>query len=175
VTRRNLAVVVLVVAVLVLARCSGDIEGLFRTGNAYGNQPFRNGSFLITTTSLALDVPEIDAGAAAKSHGVTSYKPKNGHFIVFYATATNVSFTSASMPSASTTLTDAAGTTYKAAGPYVGAMGQGFDQKQLPGMTRSGWFAFDVPESTQTMLKTLNVQSDPRQGTTNPPTLVKFG
>ena len=173
-TRRNLALVALVVGVLMLARCSGDIEGLYRTGTAYSNQPFRNGSFLVASTSLAWEVQEIDAGAAAKSHGVMSYKPKNGHFIVFYATATNVSFGSASMPSATTTLTDAAGKKYKAAGPFVGAVGQGFDQKQLPGTTRAGWFAFDVPESL-TMLKTLNVQSDPRQGTTNPPTLVKFG
>ncbi|MEO8557352.1 MAG: hypothetical protein ABI474_11860 [Actinomycetota bacterium] len=173
-TRRNLAMVVLLVSVLVLARCSGDIGGLFRTGTAYGNQPFRNGSFLITTTSLAYDTQEIDPGAAAKSRGVTAYQPKNGQFIVFYATATNVSFAPASMPSASTTLTDAAGKTYQAAGPFAGAVGQGFDQKQLPGTTQSGWFAFDVPESL-TMPKTLNVQSDPRQGTTNPPTLVKFG
>ncbi|MEP7018833.1 MAG: hypothetical protein ABI899_12540 [Actinomycetota bacterium] len=173
-TRRNLALVSLAVALLVLARCGGDIGGLFRTGTAYGNQPFRNGSFLITTTSLAYDIQSIDAGAAAKSHGVTSYKPKNGQFIVFNATATNVSFASASMPSASTTLTDAAGKTYKAAGPFVGAVGQGFDQKQPPGMTHAGWFVFDVPESL-TMPKTLSVQSDPRQGTTNPPTSVKFG
>lgn len=174
VTRRNLALVALVVVLLALARCGGDIEGMFRTGNANGNQPFRNGSFLITTTELAYDVQAIDAGAAAKSHGVTSYKPKNGQFIVFHATATNVSFASASMPSASTTLTDAAGKTYQAAGPFVGAVGQGFDEKQLPGTTRAGWFAFDVPESL-TMPKTLNVQSDPSQGTTNSPTLVKFG
>ena len=127
VTRRNLAVVALVVAVLVLARCSGDIAGLFRTGTVNGNEPFHN-----------------------------------------------VSFGSASLPSAMTTLTDAAGKTYKAAGPFVGAVGQGFDQKQLPGMTQSGWFAFDVPVSL-TMPMTVNVQSDRRQGTTNPPTLVKFG
>ena len=174
VTRRNLAVVALVVAVLVLARCSGDIVGLGRTGTANGNETFHNGSFLITTTSFAYDIQEIDTGAAATLHGVTSYKPKDGQFIVFNATATNVSFGSASMPSAMSTLTDAAGKTYKAAGPFVGAVGQGFDQKQLPGTTQSGWFAFDVPESL-TMPKTLNVQSDPRQGTTNPPTLVKFG
>jgi hypothetical protein len=174
VTRRNLAVVALVVAVLVLARCSGDIVGLGRTGTVNGNEPFHNGSFLITVSGLAYDTQEIVPGAAAKSRGVTAYKPKNGQFIVFYATATNVSFGSASMPSAITTLTDAAGKTYTAAGPYVGAMGQGFDEKQLPGTTHSGWFAFDVPVSL-TMPKTLNVQSDPRQGTTNPPTLVKFG
>ncbi len=174
VTRRNLALVALVVVLLGLARCGGDIGGLFRTGTAYGNQPFRNGSFLITTTALAYDIQAINAGAAAKSQGVRSYKPKNGQFIVFHATATNVSFSSASMPSASTTLTDAAGKTYKAAGPFIGAEGQGFDEKQLPGTTRSGWFVFDVPESL-TMPKTLNVQSDPSQRTTNPPTLVKFG
>jgi hypothetical protein len=60
------------------------------------------------------------------------------------------------------------------AGPYFGALGQGFDTKQLPGTTRSGWFAFDVPESV-TDITTLNVQSDPLPGTTNPPTLVRFG
>ena len=56
----------------------------------------------------------------------------------------------------------------------MGAAGQGFDQKQLPGTTRSGWFVFDVLESL-TDMTTLNVQSDPHPGTTNPPTLVKFG
>ncbi len=57
-------------------------------------------SFLVTVSSVVYDTQEIDTGAAAKSRGVTAYKPMNGQFIVFYATATNVSFRSASMPSA---------------------------------------------------------------------------
>jgi hypothetical protein len=147
---------------------------LGRTDAAQSFQTFRNGSFLITVTGLAYGVQEIDIDAAAKSRGVSAYKPKNGQFIVFYATATRVGFGRASMPSTSSTLTDASGKKYTAAGPYVGAVGQGFDENQLPGTTHSGWFVFDVPESV-TMPKTLNVQSDPRPGTTNPPTLVRFG
>ncbi|HEY8654164.1 MAG TPA: hypothetical protein VIL87_13915 [Dermatophilaceae bacterium] len=166
--------VAVLVAVLALARCGGDVVALGRTDAAQSFQTFRNGSFLITVTGLAYGVQEIDIDAAAKSRGVSAYKPKNGQFIVFYATATRVGFGRASMPSTSSTLTDASGKKYTAAGPYVGAVGQGFDENQLPGTTHSGWFVFDVPESV-TMPKTLNVQSDPRPGTTNPPTLVRFG
>jgi len=174
VNRRRVAVVVAVlVAVLALARCGGDVVALGRTDAAQSFQTFRNGSFLITVTDLAYAVQEIPVDAAAKSRGVSAYKPKNGQFIVFYATATRVGFGRASMPSTSSTLLDAAGKKYAAAGPFVGAVGQGFDEDQLPGTTHSGWFVFDVPESA--MPKTLNVQSDPQPGTTNPPTLVRFG
>jgi hypothetical protein len=172
--RRVAVVVVLLVAVLALARCGGDVVALGRTDLANSSETFRNGSFLIKVTGLAYSVQEMDVDAAAKSRGVSAYKPKNGQFIVFYATATRVGFGRASMPSTSSTLSDATGKKYPAAGPFVGAVGQGFEEDQLPGTTHSGWFAFDVPESV-TMPKTLNVQSDPRPGTTNPPTLVKFG
>jgi hypothetical protein len=172
--RRVAVVVVLLVAVLALARCGGDVVALGRTDLANSSETFRNGSFLIKVTGLAYSVQEMDVDAAAKSRGVSAYKPKNGQFIVFYATATRVGFGRASMPSTSSTLTDAAGKKYTAAGPFVGVVGQGFDEIQQPGTTHSGWFAFDVPESV-TMPKTLNVQSDPHPGTTNPPTLVRFG
>lgn len=173
--RRRVAVVVAVlVAVLALARCGGDVAALGRTDVANSDQTFRNGSFLITVTGLAYGVQEIGVDAPAKSGGASAYKPKNGQFIVFYATATRVGFGRASLPSTSSTLTDATGKTYTAAGPFVGGFGQGFDENQLPGTTHSGWFVFDVPESV-TMPKTLNVQSDPHPGTTNPPTLVRFG
>jgi hypothetical protein len=175
VTKRRVAVVVAVlVAVLALARCGGDVVALGRTDAAQSFQTFRNGSFLITVTDLAYAVQEIPVDAAAKSRGVSAYKPKNGQFIVFYATATRVGFGRASMPSTSSTLLDAAGKQYTAAGPFVGAVRQGFDEDQLPGTTRSGWFVFDVPESV-TMPKTLNVQSESQPGTTNPPTPVRFG
>jgi hypothetical protein len=175
VNRRRVATwVAVVVAVLALARCGEDVVALGRTDAAQSFQTFRNGSFLITVTDLAYGVQEIPVDAAAKSRGVSAYKPKNGQFIVFYATATRVGFGRASMPSTSSTLSDAAGKKYTAAGPYVGALGQGFDESQLPGTTHSGWFVFDVPESV-TMPKTLYVQSDPHPGTTNPPTLVRFG
>ena len=174
VSRRRVAVVVVaLVAVLALARCGGDVVALGRTDAAQSFQTFRNGSFLITVTDLAYAVQEIPVDAAAKSRGVSAYKPKNGQFIVFYATATRVGFGRASMPSTSSTLLDAAGKKYAAAGPFLGAVGQGFDEDQLPGTTHSGWFVFDVPESA--MPKTLNVQSDPQPGTTNQPTLVRFG
>ena len=172
--RRVVVVVAVLVAVLALARCGGEVVALGRTDIANSDQSFRNGSFLITVTGLAYGVQEIDVDAAAKSRGVSAYQPKNGQFIVFYATATRVGFGRASMPSTSSTLTDAIGKNYLAAGPYVGAVGQGFDEDQLPGTTHSGWFVFDVPESV-TMPKTLNVQSDPQPGTANPPTLVRFG
>jgi hypothetical protein len=173
--RRRVAVVVAVlVAVLALARCGGDVVALGRTGAAQSFQTFRNGSFLITVTQLAYGVRELPVDAAAKARGVSAYKPKNGQFIVFYAMATRVGFGRASMPSTSSTLLDATGKKYTAAGPFVGAVGQGFDENQLLGTTHSGWFVFDVPESV-TMPKTLNVQSDPQPGTTNPPTLVRFG
>ena len=173
--RRKVAVAVaVVVAVLALARCGGDVVALGRTDAAQSFQTFRNGSFLITVTDLAYGVQEIPVDAAAKSPRAGAYKPKNGQFIVFYATATRVGFGRASMPSTSSTLSDAAGKAYPAAGPFVGAVGQGFDEDQLPGTTHSGWFVFDVPESL-TMPKTLNVQSDPRAGTTNLPTIVRFG
>ena len=174
--RRRVAVVVAVlVAALALARCGGDVVALGRTDAAQSFQTFRNGSFLITVTDLAYSVQEMPVDAAATSRGVSAYKPKNGQFIVFYATATRVGFGRASMPSRSSTLTDATGKKYTSAGPFVGAVGQGFDEDQLPGSTHSGWFAFDVPESVLSMLKTLNVQSDPSPGTSNPPTLVRFG
>jgi hypothetical protein len=175
VNRRKVAVLVaMLVAVLALARCGGDVVALGRTDVANSDQTFRNGSFLITVTGLAYGVKEIDVSAAAKSGGASAYKPKNGQFIVFYAKATRIGFGRASMPSTSSTLSDATGKKYTAAGPYPGALGQGFDESQLPGTTHSGWFVFDVPESL-TMPKTLNVQSDPHPGTTNPPTLVRFG
>jgi hypothetical protein len=175
VNRRRVAVVVAVlVAVFVLARCGGDVVALGRTDAAQSFQTFRNGSFLITVSTLEYGVQELPVDAAAKSRGISAYKPKNGQFIVFYATATRVGFGRVSMPSTSSTLLDATGMKYTAAGPFVGAVGQGFDEDQLPGTTHSGWFVFDVPESVS-MPKTLNVQSDPRPGTTNPPTLVKFG
>jgi len=173
--RRAAVVVALLVAVLALARCGGDVVALGRTDAAYSSQTFRNGSFLITVTGLAYSVEELPVDAATKSRGVSAYKPKNGQFIVFYATAARVGFERASMPSTSSTLTDATGKKYAAAGPFVGAVGQGFDEDQLPGTTHSGWFAFDVPESVLPMVKTLNVQSDPQPGTANPPTLVMFG
>jgi len=172
--RTVLAVIALLVAVSALARCGGDVVALGRTDAANSSQTFRNGSFLITVPGLSYAVEEIPVDAAAKSRGVSAYKPKNGQFIVFHATATRVGFGAASMPSTSSTLLDATGKTYLAAGPFVGAVGQGFDEDQMTGTTHSGWFVFDVPESV-TMPKTLNVQSDPRPGTTNPPTLVKFG
>jgi len=175
VNRRTVAVVVAVlVAVLALARCGGDVVALGRADVANSDQTFRNGSFLITVTEVAYGVQELPVDASAKSRGASAYKPKNGQFIVFYATATRVGFGRASMPSTSSTLSDAAGKKYPTAGPYVGALGQGFDENQLPGTTHSGWFVFDLPESV-TMPKTLNVQSDPHPGTTNPPTLVRFG
>ena len=175
-SRRRLAIVVVavVVAVVGLVRCGGDVVGLTRTGTANSDQAFRNGSFLIRATSVAYGVREIDVDAAAKARGVSAHKPGNGQFIVFYAEATNVGLASASMPSTASTLSDAAGKTYPAAGPFVGVVGQGFDQRQLPGTGRSGWFAFDVPESV-TDITTLNVQSDPSPDTTNPPTRVRFG
>jgi len=71
------------------------------------------------------------------------------------------------MPSTGSTLLDAAGKKYAAGGPYVGGVGEGSDENQLPGTTRSGWFVFDVPESV-TLLKTLNVQSNPHPDTTRP-------
>jgi hypothetical protein len=115
--RRRVAVVVAVlVAVLALARCGGDVVALGRTDLANSDQSFRNGSFLITVTEVAYGVREL----------------------------------------------------------AVGAVGQGFDEDQLPGTTHSGWFVFDMPESV-TMPKTLNVQSDPQPGTSNPPTHVRFG
>lgn len=175
VTRRRVAVVVaVVVAVLALARCGGDVVALGRTDVANSDEAFRNGSFLITVTGLAYGVQQIDVSAAAKSRGVTAYKPKNGQFIVFYAQATNVGFARASMPSTGSTLLDAAGKKYAAGGPYVGGVGEGSDENQLPGTTRSGWFVFDVPESV-TLLKTLNVQSNPHPDTTNRPTRVRIG
>jgi hypothetical protein len=167
-------VVAVLVAVLALARCGGDIVALGRTDAAQSFQTFRNGSFLITVTDLAYGVQEIPVDAAAKSRGVSAYRPKNGQFIVFHATATCVGLGRASMPSTSSTLLDAAGKKYRAAGPYLGAVGQGFDESQLSGTTHSGWFVFDVPESV-TMPKSLNVQSDSHPGTANPPTHVRFG
>lgn len=140
-------VVGVLVAVLALARCGGDVVALGRTDVANSDQTSRNGSFLITVTGVAYGVQEIGIDAAAKSRGVSAYKPKNGQFIVFYGTATCVGFGRATMPSTSSTLTDATGKKYTAAGPFVGAVGQGFDEDQLPGTTHSGWFVFDIPES----------------------------
>src|SRR5664280_2587652 len=85
VNRRRVAVVVAVlVAVLALARCSGDVVALGRTDIANSDQTFRNGSFLITVTGLVYGVQEMDVDASAKSRGASVYKPKNGQFIVFY-------------------------------------------------------------------------------------------
>ena len=58
----------------------------------------RNGSFLITVTSVAYGVQQIDVDAAAKSRGVSAYQPKNGQIIVFNADVTRVGFASASPP-----------------------------------------------------------------------------
>lgn len=175
--RRVVLVVAVLVAVLALARCGGDVVALGRTDAANSDQAFRNGSFLIKVSGLGYAVEQIDVDAP-QAGGLAAHKPKSGQFIVFYAEATNVGFTRASMPSASSTLSDAAGKKYPAAGPFIGGdvrgAVQGFDEEQLPGTTRSGWFVFDVPESV-TSPTTLNVQSDPNPATTNPPTLVKFG
>jgi hypothetical protein len=56
VNRRAVAGVAAVVAVLALARCGGDIAALGRTGTANADETFRNGSFLITVTSIGWDV-----------------------------------------------------------------------------------------------------------------------
>src|SRR5450631_3845397 len=97
VNRRSVAIVVAVlVAVLALARCGGDVVALGRTNVANSDQTFRNGSFLITVTGVAYGVQEIGIDAAVKSHGASAYKPKNGQFIVFYATVTHVGFGEAS-------------------------------------------------------------------------------
>ena len=69
-----------VVAVLALARCGGDVVALGRTDLANGDQTFRNGSFLITTTGLAYGGQEIGVDAAGKSRGASAYKPENGQF-----------------------------------------------------------------------------------------------
>ena len=87
------------VAVLALARCGGDVVALGRTEAAQSFQTFRNGSFLITVTALAYAVQEIDVDAAAKSRGMSAYKPKNGQFLIFYATATRVGFGRAAISS----------------------------------------------------------------------------
>jgi len=172
--RRVVVVVAILVAVLALARCGGDVVALGRTDAANSDQTFRNGSFLIHMSGVAYGIRELPVDPSAQSRGLSAYKPKNGQFIVFYADATRVGFGQGSMPSTSTTLSDANGKKYPAAGPFAGAAGQGFDESQLPGTTHSGWFVFDVPESV-TMPKTLNVQSDPHPGTSNPPTLVRYG
>ena len=108
VNRRRLAIVAIavVVAVVGLVRCGGDIVGLGRTGTANSDQAFRNGSFLTRVTSLAYGVQEIGVDAAARARGVSAYKPRNGQFIVFYAEATNVGLTATSMPSTASSLSD---------------------------------------------------------------------
>ena len=77
-------VVALLVAVLALARCGGDVVALGRTDLANSSQTFRNGFFLITVTGLAYAVQEIPVDAAAKSRGVSAYKPKNGEFGIIH-------------------------------------------------------------------------------------------
>jgi len=73
----------------------------------------------------------------------------------------------------SSTLSNAAGKKYTAAGPYVGAVGKDLDENQPPCTAHSGWFVRRT--RIRHIPKTLNVKSDPQPGTTNPPTLVRFG
>ena len=73
--RRVAVIVAVLVAVLALARCGGDVVALGRTDVANSDQTFRNGSFLITVTGLAYGVQEIGVDAAAKSRGASAYKP----------------------------------------------------------------------------------------------------
>lgn len=135
-------------------------------------RPFRNGSFEITVTKVLLGVPLIDVDATAKSGGVKGYEPKNGQFIVVYASAKNVGRKPASMSSTDSTLTDGQGTEFAAGGPYLmGVVGQGFGEQQQPGTTRSGWIAFDVPPSV-TKVGSVTIQSDAYLGSTNVPTSV---
>src|SRR5450631_4198578 len=70
--RRVAEVVAVLVAVLVLTRCGGDVVALGRTEVANSDQTFRNGSFLITVTGLAYGVQEIGVDVAAKSRGVSA-------------------------------------------------------------------------------------------------------
>jgi len=75
--RPRVAVLVAVlVAILAIARCGGDVVALGRTDLANSDQTFRNGSFLITVTGLAYGVQEIDVDAAAKSRGSAPTNPR---------------------------------------------------------------------------------------------------
>src|SRR5450631_2016855 len=72
VNRRSVAIVVAVlVAVLALARCGGDVVALGRTDVANSDQMFRNGSFRITVTGVVHGVQDTDVDAVAKSDGAS--------------------------------------------------------------------------------------------------------
>jgi hypothetical protein len=180
--------VLLAVAALALAGCgAGDGAKLSQLGASTNgqsagarvplpasNEPFRSGSFVVQVTGIDYAVTQIDVEGPVKTGGVTGHKPSSGQFTMFYLTATNVSEHAASMSSTSSTVSDTAGHRYTAVGPLAGAAGQGFGVSQRPGTTRSGWFAFDVPESA-TLVPVLTVQTDASRGTTTAPTPVQFG
>jgi hypothetical protein len=174
----------LTIAALTLAGCgAGDGTTLSQlkapangqaTALPASNEPFRSGSFVVQVAGISYAVPQIEVSATAEAGGAAAYKPTSGSFTMFYVTATNVGQDPASMSSSSSTVVDTAGKVYTSVGPYAGAVGQGFGVSQPPGTTRSGWLAFDVPESA-TLVPVLTVQTDASPGTKNPPTPVQFG
>lgn len=139
-------------------------------------EPFRNGPFRITVTSVKLGVPRI--GDRQIETGVKPAVPENGQFVLVYMTAVNVGTTPQAMATNNCTLIDGSGKTY---GAVFGAEGDGatdrdhngLDTDQQPGTTHTGWAAFDVPTSVHTVTGVL-VQSAFYAGSANPATLVRF-
>ena len=135
-------------------------------------QPFRNGNVEITVTKVVFGVKLLDVDAKTKAEGITGFTPDNGQFVVVYATAKNVGHAPATFSIDSSTITDVNGDTYTISAAYLGPLvGQGFGDRQQPGVTKSGWLAFDV-SPTVTAVKSVSIQSDPDVSTTNVPTVV---
>lgn len=127
---------------------------VLETSPATLGKPFQNGSFDITVTKVEFGVQVIKVDPTANVDA--SYKPKNGQFIVVHATAKNVGNAATAMSSSSSRLL--AGSKRHAAGQYPGGRGQGFDQRQESGTTRTGWIALDVPASIRK--GTLSIRSN---------------
>lgn len=137
-------------------------------------QPFQNGSFQVTITGYKLGLKEIDLDATAKSGGLKPFTPDNGQFVLVYVTAKNVGIQPEAVADSNSTLIDDRGVKYDSSSYGFGAVGQGFDaSNQQPGVTRTGWFAFDVPASV-TKVSGVLVQTDAYMATENEPTLVKL-
>jgi hypothetical protein len=137
-------------------------------------EPFRNGSFEVTITKVESGVKEMPLDKTATEGGLKPFTPENGQFVFVYLSAKNVGNEPASMSITNATITDAAGKTYEASGPYLGGVANNDlsdSTNQQPDTTRTGFITFDVPLMAKDF-KTMTVQSDAYIATTNPPSTV---
>lgn len=120
-----------------------DVPGLGDT--------FTIGSFEVTVDEVELGVEEIrpyDWETFEEEYG-TSWEdlaeyPENGQFVLAHVTVTNVGSSPTAFSTTDSSLFDVEGNEYFA---FSSSNQEHLDENQQPGTTRTGFIAFDVPET----------------------------